>query len=92
MVSLGVCESSLQQSHAVMDLNWPVASLLSDRFLGLTRSGFKIIFVNPLPGVPSTAGVIRQKNKYQYANSSLKSAFLSELPIFYLPLRIHSPS
>lgn len=37
MASLGVCESSLQQSHAVMDLNWPVASLLSGRFLGLTR-------------------------------------------------------
>ena len=53
--------------------------------------GFKIIFVNPFPGVPSTAGVIRQ-NKYQYANSSLKGAFLSELPVFYLPLQIHSPS
>ena len=37
MVSLGVCASSLQESHAVMDLNWPVASLLSDRFIGLTR-------------------------------------------------------
>lgn len=54
--------------------------------------GFKIIFVNPLPGIPSTAGVIRQKNKYQYENSSLKGAFLSELPIFYLPLQIHFPS
>lgn len=54
--------------------------------------GFKIIFVNPLPGVPSIAGVIRQKNKYQYENSSLKGAFLSELPIFYLPLQIHFPS